>query len=93
MGRNIKLDPGIVEGYKESLKRKVYKLLPLREEKGEWKKFLGTILIELYGGLNDFESINYISLMLKLNALYFVSFYHYRKTILECMNLIDKLEF
>ena len=88
----IKINGKISEGYKEGLKGRIYKLLPLREEKGEWLKFLDTIITEMYGGLEDFESINYIRVLNKLNFLKFSSFYHFRRSIFECMDLIDHLD-
>lgn len=88
----IEIHGSVLEGYKESLKNRVYKLLPLREEDKDWKKFLDTIVTELYGGYDDFESINYIRLLNKLNFLKYATFYHYRRTIFECMDLIANLD-
>ena len=89
---NFEVHPSIADGYKNKLKGKIFKLLPLREEKGQWLKFLDTLLMELYGLYDQYESINYISLIAKLNFLRYANFYYYRKTILECIGLVEDLQ-
>lgn len=79
--------------YANGLKNKVYKLLPLREEGLEWEKYLNTILIEVSGSyeLLPFKS-DLISLLSKLEGLYKVEeFMSYRRTIFECLSLIEDL--
>ena len=79
--------------YLTGMKNKIYKLLPLREESLEWGKYLTTILIEL-NGLNELLSnqIYLLSLLAKLEGLYKLEdFMLYRRTIFECLNLIDEL--
>jgi hypothetical protein len=81
------------EVYMTSMKNKVYKLLPLREESLEWSKYLTTIIIEL-NGLSELLSnqVYLISLLAKLEGLYKLEdFMLYRRTIFECLNLIDEL--
>jgi hypothetical protein len=78
------------EGYKNKLKGRLYGVLCEREKGGEWEKFLEAISIEIYGlGPN---SINWWSLVGKLNMLKFLSYEHFRKTIFECMNLVGDLD-
>ena len=79
--------------YLNALKNRVYKLLPLREEKLEWEKHLNTILIEIAGLDELLESkVNLIELSAKLEGLYTLTdFMLYRKTIFECLNIIDGL--
>ncbi len=77
---------------KERIKNQLYGLLCEREKGGEWKRFLDTILIELIGCANQFKRPDYDSLYSKLSALRYLSFEYYRKTIFECMNLIDRIE-
>ena len=88
------LESKIVEetfnGYKNKLKGRLYGLLCEREKDGEWEKFLDSIVLELYGfGAN---SINWWSLIGKLNLLRYLSYEYFRKTIFECMNLIGGLD-
>ena len=79
--------------YLITLKNKIYKLLPLREEKLEWRKYLETILIEI-SGLNKLfnNTVNLISLLSKLECLFDLEeFVLYRKTIFECLNIVENI--
>ena len=80
------------ESYKEKMKNKLFGLLRERERGGEWEKYLDTILIELAGYNESSKTIEYYTLLYKLNMLRFLSFKYYRKTIFECMNLFDRVE-
>lgn len=90
----MEVDKVDFELYLIKLKNKVYKLLPLREEELEWEKYLNTILIEI-SGLNELfldNQVNLISLLAKLEGLYKLEdFMVYRKTIFECLNIIEKM--
>lgn len=78
------------EGYCNKLKGRLYGLLCEREKDGEWEKFLDAIVLELMGlGAN---SINWWPLMGKLILLRYMSYEYFRKTIFECMNLVDGLD-
>ena len=83
-----------------NLKRLVnqtYKLLPSREEGLDWEKPLITI-IEEFAGMNelflDHHSI-FFSLLCKLEGLFTLTkendFLIFRKTIFECLGLINEL--
>jgi hypothetical protein len=64
-----------------------------REENLEWGKHLNTILIEL-SGLNELLSnqVYLLSLLAKLESLYKLEdFMLYRKTIFECLGIIEQL--
>lgn len=78
--------------YLTSMKNNIYKLLPLREEGNEWKKYLESLLeLELKGCELLFTNINFVSLIAKLNSLYNKNFYLYRKGIFESLKIIDKM--
>ena len=78
------------DGYKNKMKGRLYGVLCEKEKDGEWEKFLDSIIIELEGlGAN---SINYWSLLGKLNSLYHLNYEYFRRTIFECMNLVGGLE-
>lgn len=81
------------ELYLISLKNKIYKLLPLREEGLEWQKYLNTILIEISGLSELFlDAPKLITLLSKLEGLYKLEdFLLYRRTIFECLNLIQEM--
>jgi len=52
------------------VKNQIFKILPLVEEKGEWRKHLDTLINELTGSDQVFlKSINFISLINKLETL------------------------
>lgn len=77
------------DGYKNKLKGRLYGLLCEKEKNGEWEKFLEAITIELIGF--EQESINYWILRGKLGSLKFLSYPYFRKTIFECINLVEGL--
>lgn len=81
----------ILEGYQNKLKNKLYGLLCEYEEKGNWESFLNSILIELGGFPPDKQTINYLTLVHKLTMCRFMSYEYFRKTIFECMSLLDKM--
>lgn len=80
----------------ERLTNQIYKLLPLREEGGDWQKPLYTILEEL-AGMNrlfiDHQSGLY-KLACKLEGLFTLTkeedFMLYRSIIFECLGLIGE---
>lgn len=82
----------VYSGYLNKLKNKFYGLLCEREKEGEWEKFLDTIFIELSDFSSEKKSINYYSLMNKVASLRYLDYSYFRKTIFECMNLIDTFE-
>ena len=91
MEQLISNDPGLFDGYKDKLKDRFYSLLCEREEDGHWEDFINTLFIELMGYAKELNSINYWALLGKLSSLKYLSWYYYRKTIFECMNLIGKI--
>lgn len=89
----MKIDEIDFELYLISLKNKVYKLLPLREEGLDWSKYLNTVIVET-SGLNELfvDVPQLISLLSKLEGLYKIEdFILYRRTIFECLNIIEDL--
>lgn len=81
----------IKEGYKEKLKGKLFGLLRERENAGEWEKYLDSIEIEIIGNEEELQSINYYVLRAKVSALRYLNYKYFRKTVFECMNLIDNV--
>lgn len=78
------------DGYKNKLVDRLYGVLCEKEKDGEWEKFLDTIIAEIYG--LGASTINYWTLIAKLNMLRFLNYKYFRKTIFECMNLVNNLE-
>ena len=82
-----------IESYRKVLINKIYKLLPLKEEGLDWQKYLESIQLEL-GGFSRIVGMTpeLICLLSKLESLYELdSFALYRKTIFECLNVVDEL--
>lgn len=75
----------------------VYKLLPTREERGDWEKPLSSIQEEICGISNLFEDKQkyFFPIISKLEGLFFMRedshFDLYRKTIFEILNLMNKV--
>ena len=89
------------ETVRKSIKRIVnltYKLLPTREEGGDWKKPLETIIEELVG-MNDLfldQQDKIFGIICKLQGIFNLTekddFQLYRRTIFECLSLLNGLE-
>lgn len=79
----------IEEGYNNRLKNKLFGLLCEFEKNGEWESFLDSIIIELMGIPKEEQTINYLTLMHKINTLRYLKYEYFRKTIFDCMNLIS----
>lgn len=82
--------------YKKLLINMIYKLLPIREEGKDWEKYLDGCLAEIHGFHNIFEEIEELQLVRILSKLESLKeftdendFYSYRKTVLECTNLVN----
>ena len=75
------------------LTNQLWKLIPMRENDEDWYKQLQTVTLEI-AGLNElFISPIFLQLLSKLEGLQIkeVSFELYRKTIFECINILQEL--
>ncbi len=75
------------------LTNQLWKLIPMRENDEDWYKQLQTVTLEI-AGLNElFISPTFLQLLSKLEGLQIkeVSFELYRKTIFECINILQEL--
>ena len=81
----------------DRLTNQVFKLLPNREEGGDWKTPLENIIIEL-AGMDELllDHVNLFSLLCKLEALLKLDredeFLLFRKTIFECLGLMNGIK-
>ena len=80
------------QAYKNKMKNKLYGLLCEYEKGRDWEKFLDNIMIELMGFPEEYRTINYETISIKLGTCRYLRFQYFRTTILECMNLIGAME-
>ncbi len=74
------------------LTNQMWKLIPMRENDEEWEKQLATVIIDIAGKDEIFlHDSQFLQLLSKLEGLRIVDvdFSIYRKTIFECINLIN----
>lgn len=75
------------------LTNQLWKLIPMRENDENWDKQLETVIIDIAGKYEIFlNKPQYLQLLSKLEGLRLVDteFSIYRKTIFECINLINE---
>ena len=75
------------------LTNQLWKLIPMREHEEDWAKQLDTVILEI-AGLNEiFIHPQFLQLLCKLEGLKAVetSFELYRKTVFECISLLQEL--
>ena len=96
---NIQINNEIIYHRLQNLINQIYKLLPSREEGADWVKPLQTILEELAGMqrlMNCGYSQIFFPLLNKLEGLYSLieeeDFSCYRRTIFECLGLMNELQ-
>lgn len=75
------------------LTNQLWKLIPMRENEEDWQKQLDTVILEFVGLNEIFIGPIYLQALSKLEALKVkeVDFELYRKTIFECISLIQGL--
>ena len=75
------------------LTNQLWKLIPMREHEENWPKQLDTVIVEI-AGLNEiFIQPQFLQLLCKLEGLKAqeTNFELYRKTIFECISLLQEL--
>lgn len=86
-----------IEAFNKNIDRltnQLWKLIPMKENEEDWEKQLETLIIEV-SGLNILYSQEFIQLLSKLVGLQEVkdiTFETYRRTVFECINLIQGLK-
>lgn len=94
---DIVIEEQCIDKRLKKLINQVYRLLPTREEGGDWEKPLETILEE-FGGMSRLFStqVNFFSLVSKLEGLYKYTreedFINFRRVIFECLSLINEIK-
>ena len=76
----------------QRLTNQLWKLIPMREHEEDWDKQLNTVILEI-AGLNEIFKPQFLQLLSKLEGLkvYEMNFELYRKTIFECISLLQEL--
>ena len=94
----FKVDKQIVLSRLEVITNQIFKLLPYREEGGDWLPLLENLIIELIGFdvLLEKGGVCFFSMICKLIGLTKLTkeedFLYFRKTIFECLNLVNELK-
>ena len=76
------------------LTNQMWKLIPMRENNEAWDKQLETVIIDIAGKDEIFlHNSQFLQLLSKLEGLRVdeVEFNIYRKTIFECINIINEI--
>jgi hypothetical protein len=94
---DIKIKKDIVIADLDRIINQIFKLLPLREEGGDWQSPLRNLIIEV-AGLDELllESVDFFSLLCKMEALLGLTseddFFAFRRTIFECLNILSEVK-
>lgn len=91
-GKNIEINEQEIKKNLIRLINQIWKLIPMRENKENWKEQLDIVILEVTG-LNIIFNAKYIQLLSKLEGLKEMNttFEFYRKTIFECIALLNRL--
>ena len=75
------------------LTNQMWKLIPMREHEEDWQKQLQTVLLEIVGLNELFVGPLFLPLISKLEGLSVkeTDFDFYRKTVFECINLLQEV--
>lgn len=86
----------IEEDIKKNVRRltnQLWKLIPMREHEEDWQKQLDTVILEIVGLNEIFSGSAFLQIISKLEGLRIseTSFEIYRKTVFECISLIQEV--
>jgi len=85
------------EIYRSQLVKNIFKILPLMEEKKDWKKFLAGLLSEL-AGLDDLSvNADFTTVCAKLNGLFFLDKESikdgmFKKVVFDTIDVVKKIK-
>lgn len=91
------IDAAAIQNNLKRITNQIYKLLPNREEGSDWEKPLSTLIEELAGMDRLLEAYHedLFALLCKLEGLFILTeeddFFLYRRTIFECLGLMNSL--
>lgn len=93
----IEIDNDAISKNIDRITNQIFKLLPTREEGGNWEAALENLIVEV-GGMNNLllDQVDLFSLLSKMEALNNLTkeedFYLFRKTIFECLGLCTEVK-
>ena len=92
---NFDIDNNLINTNINRLTNQIWKLIPMRENEEDWDKQLNTVIIEI-AGLNEIfiQDPRFLQLLSKLeglNVLNDIEFSIYRKTVFECISLLQEI--
>ena len=72
----------------------LWKLIPMKEHEEDWQKQLDTVILELVGLNEIFIGPLFLQMLSKLEGLRVseTNFELYRKTVFECISLLQELD-
>lgn len=76
------------------LTNQLWKLIPMKENEEDWSKQLNSVIIEIAGKYNIFcADPRFLQLLSKLEGLKLenLEFTLYRKTVFECISLLQEI--
>lgn len=80
--------------YREHIIKSIFKILPLREEKKEWEKYLNGLLVELSGFDSLIDEAYFTVLLAKLSGLLLIpddEMSLFRKTVFDSIDIVKKI--
>lgn len=89
---NFSFPKEVIDANIQRLTNQLWKLIPMRENDEDWIRQLETVIIEI-SGLNKIFNSLLLQLVSKLEGLYQeqeCSFEVYRKTVFECISLLQE---
>lgn len=78
-----------MEGYREYLKGKYFGILNDYEKNKDFDKLLDSLLRDLIGAQEQYDSIHLVNLFAKTASLRYLKYKYFRSTIMECMKLVE----
>ena len=95
---DLNIETSTIKANLKRLTNQIYKLLPLREEGGDWQKPLETVMEEIAGMDRLFldQQPSFYRLSCKLEGLFSLTkednFMTYRSVIFECLGILGELQ-
>ena len=88
---NIEISMEDIKKNAQRLTNQLWKLIPMREHEEDWQKQLDTVLLEIVGLNEIFVGPIFLQLISKLEGLRVqeTDFEFYRKTIFECISILQ----